>query len=112
MAEANGFEEPLCGCTKDMKSCLISWCVPCGSQCVQGMAINEASAGSESCFVPCLLAAFLGCIGSAINRGNIRNRYRIDGNFIVDLLISWFCLPCVSCQMYREVQWRNQTKRT
>lgn len=110
MANEPHFTEAVCGCTKDIKVCLWGCCVPCGSFCIQGKAIEKASDGKDGCFCPCLLAACLNCIGAGINRGTIRNKLKIEGGFCGDCCVHWFCGPCASCQEYREVQFRKGYK--
>lgn len=107
MAEGKQFEEALCGCTKDVKSFLIGCLVPYGANCLQGMAIQEASGQKESCLVPCLLSSFLACFGAGINRQSIRKIYKLEGSYCGDCCIHLWCHACASCQEYREVQWQK-----
>jgi len=95
------FEEELCGCCSDVKVCLWGWCIPCGIVCIQASAVNKATGTGAT--VPCLLVVFLGFIGGAINRGKIREHYKIDGSFINDCFTWMYCAPCAACQEYREV---------
>ena len=50
----------------------------------------------------CLFAVFLSCIGTGINRGEIRASLMIKGSFLEDCILTWF-LPC--CSMVQE--WRE-----
>ncbi|CAG9316239.1 unnamed protein product [Blepharisma stoltei] len=104
------FTESLFGCTKDCGVCLWGCCIPCGAQCMQGKAIEKATDGTQGCFVPCLLAICLGCIGAAINRGTVRGKFTIEGGCIGDCCTHCFCGPCAACQEYREVAFRKGFK--
>jgi Cys-rich protein (TIGR01571 family) len=98
------FNEELFGCFSDVKSLLWAWCVPGGACCMQALAVDKATGAGA--VVPYFLVACLACVGGAINRGKIRERFGIGGDFINDLLIWWCCGPCAACQEYREVQKR------
>ncbi|CAG9335840.1 unnamed protein product [Blepharisma stoltei] len=102
------FDEPLCGCLQDMFSCLIVFCVPCGGICIQAYSVDKATSSGMVC--PFLWSCCLGCIGSAVNRGQIRQKYHIEGSFIMDCLISCFCGCCAATQEYREVMNRERPK--
>ena len=95
----SNFNEDLFGCFSDLKVCLAGWCLPC---CVQAVAVDKAT--GTGALIPCLFVCFLGCIGGAINRGKIRERFGIEGSFIVDCLLWWCCAECSACQEYREVR--------
>lgn len=41
-------------------------------------------------------------------RRRIRGRYNIQGSDVADCLVSYFCLPCVVCQNYREMSVRGE----
>ena len=78
------FDEELCGCRSDIQSCLIGM-IPGGEFCLQAAAINKIF--KDGWAVPYLLDCFLLCIGGALNRGKIRNRFGIEGSFTKDCLI-------------------------
>ncbi|CAG9314136.1 unnamed protein product [Blepharisma stoltei] len=105
LARKSEFDQPLFGCSSDPKSCLIVLCVPCGSAIVQGLAVKNAR--NEGFIVPYCINILLACIGAAINRGQIRNKYDIEGGFITDFCYHLFFMPCSACQEYREVTYRN-----
>jgi Cys-rich protein (TIGR01571 family) len=98
----SNFNEELFGCLSDIKVCLLGWCFAC---CLQAVAVDKAT--GTGAIVPALLTCCLGCIGAAINRGKIRERFGIEGSFVTDCLIWWCCGPCAACQEYREVQRRG-----
>ena len=105
---ATDFQEALFGCFSDIFSCAVVGCVPFGCSIIQSIAVVRAT--GESCIIPYCLPVLLGCIGTAINRGDIREHLNISGNFCTDFSISCCCLPCAVCQEYREVKLHTQPK--
>lgn len=105
---AGDFEENLFGCFGDMCSFLVVLCVPFGCSIIQSYAVTKVT--NESCIIPYCMPILLGCIGSAINRGDIREHLNISGNFCTDFMLSCCCLPCAVCQEYREVKYHSQSK--
>lgn len=99
------FDEALCGCLSELCSCLVAWCVPGGYCFLQAKAVDIAT--QEGMVVPYILPCLLGCIGGAINRGKIREVYKIDGNFVTDCLLHFLCTLCAVTQEYREVNHRS-----
>jgi Cys-rich protein (TIGR01571 family) len=96
-----GFQQDLFGCTEDVSSCLIVWCLPGGICCIQAQAVGRAT--GEGQYVPYCLICCCGVLGGAINRGTIRSRLGIDGSCPMDCVI-WCLVPhCAACQEYREV---------
>ena len=98
----SNFNEDLFGCLSDIKVCLAGCFYPC---CVQAVAVDKAT--GTGVVMPLLLVCCLSCIGAGINRGKIRERYGIEGSFIFDCFLWWFCGECAACQEYREVQKRG-----
>ena len=100
------FQESLFGCFSDCKTCLWVAFVPCGSACVQGLAVAGAQAAGmqkPSCMTPCCLQLYLCCIGAAINRGSIRKGLGFENKCCLDFALHFFCMPCGVCQEKREV---------
>lgn len=100
-----GWEEPLCGCFKDCCNCMIVSCVPGGYCFVQALAV--AKSNNTGCFRPYLCPCLLGCFGAAYNRGRIRSRYLIEGNYVSDCIHHALCGPCAVCQEHREIHRRE-----
>lgn len=94
------FDEPLCGCFDEWTSFLVVAFVPCGGAIIQGLAVDKAQ--NKGAVIPILLSAFLGPIGAAINRAQVRNAYGVEGNFCGDCCIHLWCAPCAVCQEYRQ----------
>jgi Cys-rich protein (TIGR01571 family) len=99
------FTEDLCGCFSDLTVCLWAWCVPGGICCVSASAVDKATGTGTA--LPYFLVCCLVSIGGALNRTKIREKYMIDGSFIMDLVF-WCCVPvCAATQEYREVRRRG-----
>ncbi|KAK5887102.1 hypothetical protein CesoFtcFv8_015736 [Champsocephalus esox] len=82
------------------KGCLWFWCCPC-SACRLSRTLGQ-----------CLCLPLLdvcGCVRpiSFSMRVLVRQRYGIRGTMCRDCLCSTFCVPCVWCQMSREVSDRK-----
>lgn len=99
------FDEGLCGCLSDITSCLIACLVPGGVCGIQAKAVNKAT--GEGMLVPFIFPCFTGCIGAAFNRGKIRDKYHLEGNYITDCLLEMLCPLCAVTQEYREVNRRE-----
>lgn len=98
------FDEGFCGCFTDLKSCLASL-IPGGLCLLQAVAADLALGGGKAFpfMFPCLTL----CVGAAYNRGKIREKYRIQGNFAKDMLLEFVCPNCAITQEYREVHRRE-----
>jgi Cys-rich protein (TIGR01571 family) len=103
------FEEPLFGCFSDLFSCIVAWVVPCGSCYIQASAVSKAT--EEGMLVPFIMPCLLACVGGALNRGKIRDKYKYAGSFPLDCLLHWFCTCCAVTQEYREVDRQSQAKK-
>lgn len=96
------FEKELFGCTKDCGLCYYVMCVPCSHCFVQAKAVDMAR--DKGMLLPYCIIFWLGCIGGAINRTSIREKFDVKGNFFTDCLV-WCCFPqCAVCQEYREAK--------
>mmetsp|Transcript_1079 Transcript_1079/g.2635 ORF Transcript_1079/g.2635 Transcript_1079/m.2635 type:complete len:106 (+) Transcript_1079:4754-5071(+) len=102
------FEEPLFGCFSDLFSCLVTSCVPFGSCYIQASAVTKAT--EEGMLVPFLLPCCFACVGGALNRGKIRDKYKYAGSFILDCVLHWFLTCCAVTQEYREVNRQTRDK--
>mmetsp|Transcript_21865 Transcript_21865/g.21590 ORF Transcript_21865/g.21590 Transcript_21865/m.21590 type:complete len:108 (+) Transcript_21865:65-388(+) len=79
--------------------CLFSVCVPCGIACMQ---CKSHSLIDHTGLQACACACFLGCIGQAINRSQLRQKLNIEGGFVQDLCCSCCCACCAVNQEWRE----------
>ena len=100
------WEEGLFGCCGSTGYCFLVMIFPFCCPIFQGCTVNKAvkEPWSKACCCPLLCC----CIGAAINRGKIRDRYLINGSFCEDCLIHCFCTLCAICQEHSEV--RNREK--
>mmetsp|Transcript_690 Transcript_690/g.1244 ORF Transcript_690/g.1244 Transcript_690/m.1244 type:complete len:110 (-) Transcript_690:4791-5120(-) len=102
-----GWEQPLLGCLSDIGSCLVVLFCPGGYCYCQATSVSKAT--GEGCCIPYFCPIVLCCIGAAINRSKIRDRYLIDGGFCTDCITHLFCGPCAVCQEYREANHRENS---
>lgn len=71
--DINGVCGSFWGCYSELPSCLIACCIPCGNSIVQGLPVSRVT--GENCCFTLLLAVFGCCIGMAVNRKTIRQRF-------------------------------------
>ncbi|CAD5111834.1 DgyrCDS1102 [Dimorphilus gyrociliatus] len=94
------FQHGLFGCFDNCGICIITYFVPCLT------AGKNAEAVGESCILyGCL--SILGPIGiwsRAKIRGQIRDSKGIEGSFINDCVMHWFCAICSLVQEAQEVE--------
>lgn len=107
------FEEPLCGCLSDLMPCCLICCCPCTAWYFSAYSVDKAT--GRGMIAPSLMPFLFGLIGFcavgyAINRGKIRKRYNLSGNFIIDVLLHTCCTLCATTQEYREVRKRELNK--
>lgn len=92
----------ICDCTQDLPSCCLAfWCLPC-------FACKTSSEFGECLCLP--LLEWVGFVISPVTlsmRSTMRQRYNIEGSIARDCLFTTFCLPCVWCQMSREIKRRK-----
>ena len=98
---SKGWTEGLFGCTNDITSCLITWCLPGGLCFIQAKAVDKAT--QQGMFVPYCLVCCLGVLGGALNRETIRNKLGLEGSCVTSCLVWCYCSHCAACQEYREV---------
>ena len=84
---SKGWTEGLFGCTNDITSCLITWCLPGGLCFIQAKAVDKAT--QQGMFVPYCLVCCLGVLGGALNRETIRNKL---GSFLFNELTIELCI--------------------
>lgn len=92
----------LFGCFGDIKTCVITYFVPC-----YVFGKNAEKVGAGSC-IACALALYVPGLNIwAVTkvRGLIREKRGIEGSCCNDLLIWWFCGLCALIQEATEVEW-------
>ncbi|XP_059208173.1 cornifelin homolog B-like [Centropristis striata] len=87
----------ICDCCDNKKECCFAfWCCPC-------FACKTTKRFGQCLCLP-LLDIFSCCHPITMSmRVSVRHRYSIKGSLCKDCLCSTFCLPCVWCQMSREM---------
>ncbi|XP_013380485.1 placenta-specific gene 8 protein-like isoform X2 [Lingula anatina] len=83
----------LCGCFEDCGSCI--W----ATFCIMSLLCTLAARLRETCCIP----YFYGQMGVAMLRLKLRTMYGIQGSICGDICATTWCLPCVACQMSREL---------
>jgi Cys-rich protein (TIGR01571 family) len=102
------FNEALCGCLSGPWSCIVGWCIPGGYCLLQALAVKKST--NQGMLGPYLLPWLLMCIGAAINRGKVRETFKIEGNFFSDCLLHICCPVCAATQEYRETVRRKSIR--
>ncbi|XP_053703483.1 cornifelin homolog B-like [Synchiropus splendidus] len=91
----------ICDCCDDKSECcLVCCCCPCFA-CATSRKLGECL---------CLpLVDVLGCVpsGTLSVRVSVRHRYGIQGSLCRDCVCATCCLPCVWCQISREMKSRE-----
>lgn len=97
----NTWQESLLSCHRDSYTCAILSIFPLSCCIYQGLIVSQSS--KESFISAFFLSLVFLCIGCAINRGKIRDKYLIKGSFISDCIIHSLCTVCAVSQEYREI---------
>ncbi|KAG9274507.1 hypothetical protein AMEX_G11432 [Astyanax mexicanus] len=101
MASSNQWGSGICDCGENIAECCFGfWCLPC-------FACSTSKKFGECLCLPLLELGFIPPITLAM-RSSMRQRYGIEGSICNDCVYSFFCCPCVWCQMSREMKKRNQ----
>eukprot|EP01088_Endostelium_zonatum_P005291 TRINITY_DN16853_c0_g1_i1.p1 TRINITY_DN16853_c0_g1~~TRINITY_DN16853_c0_g1_i1.p1 ORF type:complete len:106 (+),score=5.20 TRINITY_DN16853_c0_g1_i1:99-416(+) len=102
------FNESLCGCFSDIETCLCVWCCPCIQFGRNAEKVKEGQ-GILCGVLWFVVMAFtgLGCVLQFYMRGQIREKYGMEANPLMDLLCSWFCGCCTMAQEARELKARG-----
>ena len=94
----------VCDCTNDCASCCITYWCPC----VQYGLNNEKIENGSCCLcglVYCVLIP-CSCCTTWYQRNKVRAKYGIVGGACSDALLSFFCGPCLLCQISRELDFQ------
>lgn len=95
-------KETLCGCTNDCGDCIYAWyCQPCHL----GSIAQKTGAGD--CYGTCIVATLLACF-PCYHKGILQQALlRVGVTAPIGCLECCFCLPCLQCQVSREVNNRQ-----
>eukprot|EP01059_Diplonema_ambulator_P004706 TRINITY_DN14421_c0_g2_i2.p1 TRINITY_DN14421_c0_g2~~TRINITY_DN14421_c0_g2_i2.p1 ORF type:complete len:209 (+),score=23.42 TRINITY_DN14421_c0_g2_i2:72-629(+) len=106
----------VCDCFQDMGLCCDVLCCSCCQAGRIWSAATESRPDHMSVPVCCgLLVAeyFIGglanCLLTMYLRDNVRHKYGIMGDGCDDCCMSFWCTPCVMCQLHRELSKRGVT---
>eukprot|EP01106_Pelomyxa_sp_JSP_P002374 TRINITY_DN13610_c0_g1_i1.p1 TRINITY_DN13610_c0_g1~~TRINITY_DN13610_c0_g1_i1.p1 ORF type:complete len:106 (+),score=18.08 TRINITY_DN13610_c0_g1_i1:22-318(+) len=94
------FDAGLFGCFDDIMICLQGFFVPCFLSAHTKAKLDERECHLCDCC----------CYNFNVewfNRQQIRSKYGMDFNFIMDCVFVTFCTNCVACQQSREVNERS-----
>ena len=82
----------ICDCTGNCVMCLWSACIPMGLPFMQCVTANhvESDSGIKAFF--CAWCCM--CFGAAYNRTDVRNKFKLEGNYCSDCCVSWCCPLC------------------
>ena len=103
------WETPLFSCCRSPGTCILLL-LPGVCCVVQSWAVGRAR-GKGQCGA-LMLVCCLGCVGAAINRGRIRDRYLISGTCMDDFCLHLFCPLCSVAQERHEVLYRVEMYRS
>lgn len=96
-----------CGCCNaPVPCCLTAYGGWLGLACVQ--CENKKEMDGDGALIAFALGFFLMCIGAAMNRQKVREKYNLSGNCVLDGFMYLCCECCMGTQEYREVQLRKQ----
>jgi len=115
----------LCDCFNDCGTCMMGLCCPCllYAQIKQRVDYLNAYARPDptrggsgvdlNCMVWVAVHSATGCGPAlqAVTRGQLRNRYTIDGNGVGDFCTACWCTPCELTQEHRELDLEEQGLR-
>mmetsp|Transcript_6408 Transcript_6408/g.11144 ORF Transcript_6408/g.11144 Transcript_6408/m.11144 type:complete len:165 (-) Transcript_6408:156-650(-) len=76
--------------------------IPGGYCALSGISTGKAK--SEGCMPWYLFPMYLACLGGAINRSQIREKFELEGLFFEDFCSHLFCCFCAVCQEYNSVE--------
>ncbi|KAI0011571.1 PLAC8-domain-containing protein [Xylariaceae sp. FL0662B] len=104
----------LCSCGP-CTTCLLGWCVPCvllgqTSERIRDPSMQDADLMNSDCLIHGALTCFtgFGWIYALLKRGEIRERFEIEGSGCNDCCVSYWCPCCALIQQDNEVKMRQQ----
>ncbi|KAI2465880.1 PLAC8-domain-containing protein [Annulohypoxylon bovei var. microspora] len=107
----------LCNCSP-CTSCLLATCLPCillgqTSERIRDPSMQSADMMNSDCMIHGLINCFTGCgwIYALMKRGEIRERYQIQGSGFNDCCVSFWCSCCALIQQDNEVKMRQRNSQ-
>ncbi|CAK7218113.1 hypothetical protein SCUCBS95973_003379 [Sporothrix curviconia] len=111
---AQSWSEAFFGCCSPIDLCLMTYCLPCVTfgKTHHRLRKDATLAGYEPINTSCLLLCGSACCGlhwipMSLQRADIREKYNLEGNCIVDIAASCCCALCVLTQDEKEVKARD-----
>ncbi|KAI0525948.1 PLAC8 family-domain-containing protein [Xylaria bambusicola] len=108
------WQNGICSCGP-CGSCLLAWCLPCillgrTSERIRDPSMETADSLNSDCLIHGAVTCFTGCgwIYAMIKRGEIRERYGIQGSGCGDCCVSFWCSCCALIQQDNEVKIREK----
>ncbi|KAI1460410.1 PLAC8-domain-containing protein [Annulohypoxylon moriforme] len=108
------WQASLCDCSP-CTSCLLATCLPCillgqTSERIRDPSMQSADMMNSDCMIHGLITCFTGCgwIYALMKRGEIRERYQIEGSGFNDCCVSYWCPCCALIQQDNEVKVRQR----
>ncbi|KAH9904107.1 PLAC8-domain-containing protein [Xylariomycetidae sp. FL2044] len=108
------WQTSLCSCSP-FSSCLLGWCLPCilvgqTAERIRDPSLQNADMMNSDCLIHGAITCFTGCgwIYAMMKRGEIRERYDIEGSGCGDCCTSYWCPCCDVIQQDNEVKMRQQ----
>ncbi|KAI1369622.1 PLAC8 family-domain-containing protein [Xylaria arbuscula] len=106
----------ICSCGP-CSSCLLAWCLPCillgnTSERIRDPSMQSADMLNSDCLIHGAISCFTGCgwIYAMLKRGEIRERYGIQGSGCGDCCVSFWCSCCALIQQDNEVKIRQKAQ--
>ena len=103
------WETPFFSCCRSPCFCLLLL-LPGVCCIIQSWAVGRARGKGECSAL--LLACCFGCIGAAVNRTRIRDRFLISGSGVEDCCMHLICPLCAVAQERHEVLYRGEMYRS
>ncbi|RSL70844.1 hypothetical protein CEP53_001744 [Fusarium sp. AF-6] len=113
MSHNQEWQSSLCDCSP-CDSCLLSTFLPCilfgrTSQRMRNAPNIPVESTNSECMIFCGIQSFTGCgwIYNMMRRGEIHEKYSIEGSGMGDCCTSFWCLCCALVQQDNEVRARQ-----
>ncbi|KAM0809815.1 putative PLAC8 family-domain-containing protein [Seiridium cardinale] len=114
---ARSWHNAFFGCFNPIDTCLVTWCLPCVTFGKTHHRLRKDSnlGGYEPVNTSCLLFCGSTCFGLhwipiALQRADIREKYQLQGNCIVDIASACCCGCCDLIQQEKEsAHWESQS---
>ena len=98
-------------CQENWLMCLFAWCVPFGYACMQAFNAKVTTKETNEAIKAFILTWCCCCFGAGYNRQQLRDKFEIQGSYMMDCLCHWCCGCCAVTQEWMEVMERNGKKR-